>query len=65
MRIEFYKANLDSVSEVYAETESGGETAGYTSNYIKVYSGEPICEIKKLILKYLYKEGVKAENYEE
>ncbi len=61
MHKEFCKSLLGTCAEVYAETDEGGETAGYTANYVKVYSDLPVGELRSVKLKNIYKEGVKAE----
>ncbi len=64
LRNGFYADRFGSEYEVYAETSEDGMTVGYTSNYIKVYSNVPVGGMEKVILKNLYKEGVKAVHYE-
>lgn len=61
---EFIHLQSNRVHEVYAETNEDGYTAGYTSNYIKVYSSVPIGQLGKVTFTNLYKEGVKGKSYE-
>lgn len=65
LRREFIRSQLHRVHEVYAETQEDGESAGYTSNYIKVYAPVPVGQISKVKCTELYKEGAKGEKYEE
>ena len=55
---EFIANECGRVHEVYAETEEDGYTAGYTTNYIKVYSAVPVGQTGKVILQDAYKDGV-------
>ena len=64
MREKFCENRIGKIYDVYAETEEQGESAGYTSNYMKVYSDVPVGELKKVKIIQKYKEGVKAVNYE-
>ncbi|WP_251545564.1 tRNA (N(6)-L-threonylcarbamoyladenosine(37)-C(2))-methylthiotransferase MtaB [Pumilibacter intestinalis] len=64
MREKFCENRIGKIYDVYAETEEQGESAGYTSNYMKVYSDVPVGELKKIKIIQKYKEGVKAVNYE-
>ena len=60
LRASFMAEELGRQAEVYAETQEAGESVGYTSNYIRVYSTVPVGESRTVLLKNLYKEGVKA-----
>ncbi len=52
------------VREVYAERQENGETVGYTTNYVKVYSSLPVGGLFSVKIQNPYKEGVKATYYE-
>ena len=60
LRASFMAEELGRQAEVYAETQEAGESVGYTSNYIRVYSTVPVGESRTVLLKNLYKEGVKG-----
>lgn len=65
LRDRFIQSQFGRVHEVYAETEEDGLTAGYTANYIKVYSSVPVGQLGKVTFEKPYKDGVKGVKYEE
>lgn len=58
LRLEFLNKNLALSKDVLCEDKEDEYTVGYTDNYIKVYSDAQEGEIKSLMLKKIYKEGV-------
>jgi len=58
LHLEFLNKNLALSKDVLCEDKEDEYTVGYTDNYIKVYSDAQEGEIKSLMLKKIYKEGV-------
>lgn len=60
LKAEFLHQSIGKEAEVLFEEEEDGILAGYSKNYIKVYSGDAKNnEIRKVVLKKLFKDGLK------
>lgn len=63
LKVRFLQSQLHTKQEVYFE-EKEDWAVGYTRNYIKTYAPASPGDIKNILLKQIYKEGVKGEIYE-
>lgn len=61
LKAEFLSGQLGKIKEVYVEEDCGGLNAGFTTNYIRVYTSVPPGSLKIIRLTELYKDGVKGE----